>query len=126
MLQRKKDLLMTMLEQFFQKLAELLNRIKENPEEAKELLSDSFDFYEKQFSVTKQDSFDSVLKKLPMKEFVEGYATILVKGYELGTGNKDDLNLSLNLITYLQDTDTTFSWERMTLHQDILRLLNET
>lgn len=125
MLQRKKDLLMVMLEQFFQKLGELLNRVKENPEEAKELISDSFDFYDKQFGVTKEDSFESILEKLPMREFVEGYAIILVKEYELKRENKENLNLSLHLITHLQDTDTTFSWERMTLHQDILRLINE-
>lgn len=125
--QRKKDYLQRLIEEFFKKLEELINgkRILKD-EEKKSILNDCFRFFFDNFGTLKDDNAEKIIEKIEDSELLEQYARLLTLKFEV-TGLKDrrELNIALSIIEYLQKTESTYSWDRTILREDILRLLDE-
>lgn len=126
--QRKKDYLQRLIEDFFAKFQQLLNEGKApSHAETEALLVEGFEFFSTNFEINKNSSISEILSRLADFDLSEQYAKLLVIEYELmeEDGKKESLQKALEIIEYLQNTDTTFSWERTILREDILRLLEQ-
>lgn len=124
--QRKKDYLQRLIEEFFAKLHQLTdNREKMSIDEQKSLLADCFRFFDQNFAVIPDCSIDQVVKQVGNLELLDQYAGLLLKEYELSRIKNSELLIkALSLVEYLQNEDSTYSWERTVVREDILRLLS--
>lgn len=125
--QRKKDYLQRLIEEFFAKFQQLLNEGKAPTRvETEKLLVDGFEFFKDNFEVKKEDSPVDLLVKIDDFDLLEQYAKLLMIEYQQleEDGDKTSLIKALEIIDYLQTVDTTFSWERTILKEDILKLLD--
>lgn len=125
--QRKKDYLQRLIEEFFAKFQQLLNEGKASTKaETEKLLVDGFEFFTDNFDVKKEDSPIDLLVKIDDFDLLEQYAKLLMIEYQQleEDGDKTSLIKALEIIDYLQTVDTTFSWERTILKEDILKLLD--
>lgn len=125
--QRKKDYLQRLIEEFFKKLEELINgkRILKD-EEKKSILNDCFRFFFDNFGTLKDDRAEKIIEKIEDSALLEQYARLLTMKYEItGLKDKEELNIALSIIDYLQKTESAYSWDRTILREDILRLLDE-
>ncbi|MDH6355028.1 hypothetical protein M2132_001365 [Dysgonomonas sp. PH5-45] len=126
--QRKKDYLQRLVEEFFAKLQKLINGQKHlSKTEIDELLDDCYQFFFDNFGVTHSDSFGQVAEKITDFELLEQYAKLLLTEYE-AAGTVLDKNLlgkALEIVEYINTVDSTYSWERTIMREDILRNLEE-
>ncbi|NDW09967.1 hypothetical protein [Dysgonomonas sp. 520] len=127
--QRKKDYLQRLIEEFFAKLHKLTNE-KEHISllEKTQLLVSGFQFFYENFDIKLTDTANDILEKIGDYELSEQYARLLVVEYECleEDGNKDSLSKALEIVEYLINTDTTYSWDRSVIREDILRLLEKS
>lgn len=124
--QRKKDYLQRLIEEFFAKIHSLINGDKRIPRGEMELIiKDCFKFFDNNFEVTQTDSWKDVCEKVPDFELLEQYTNMLKLEYELleEDGDKLSLEKAQDIIDYVIAADTSYSWQRMVLQQDIKRLL---
>lgn len=123
---RKKDYFQRILEEFFRRLQDLINKSSdENIEDRRTLINDAFNFFSENFDVSKSDSMDDVMKKIGYNELIEQYAKLLYTEYTIvDIKYEENLLNALYLVEYLQRTDLSFSWERTILREDILRSLD--
>lgn len=126
--QRKKDYLQRLIEEFFSKLSELINeknRTDSDPAEIKATLNECFNFFITHFNVNQEDSALAIVDKVEDYELIEQYAKLLKTKYEIVDIKEIyQLHIALDLINYLETADTTYSWNRTILKEDILRLLD--
>ncbi len=66
------------------------------------------------------------MEKINDNDLLEQYAKLLMIEYDI-TNKKDRGNLvkALDIIEYIQNADTTYSWERTVLREDLLHRLDE-
>lgn len=126
--QRKKDYLQRLIEDFFAKLHELVNKDKNlgsDSKEKKQLLRECFLLFDNDFNISREDSAETIIIKIGDNDLIEQYAKLLQTKYEiLDIKEVYQLHIALDLIEYLEATDTTYSWNRTVLKEDILRLLD--
>ncbi|QIK59075.1 hypothetical protein G7050_04150 [Dysgonomonas sp. HDW5A] len=126
--QRKKDYLQRLIEEFFAKLHELANENKNsdsNSTEKKRILSECFFLFNNDFNISQEDSSETIVIKIGDNDLIEQYAKLLQTKYEISDIKEIyQLHTALDLIEYLEATDTTYSWNRTILKEDILRLLD--
>jgi cellulose biosynthesis protein BcsQ len=125
--QRKKDYLQRLIEEFFRKLEQAVNQEIILPEAEKEkLLNECFDFFSENFEVVKTDNAPRLIERIPDNALLEQYAKLLMTEYDIsGSDDKNSLTEALSIVEYLQNTDTTYSWDRTVLREDILRRLDQ-
>lgn len=123
--QHKKDYLLRLIDEIFAKLRKVLDRnVDLSTEERQSLLNDCFDFYSEYYGIVKKDTAENIINKLDRFDLLEHYAQILLTEYELAnSGDKDNLTKSLSLVEYLEESDNSYSWDRVALREDILRLI---
>ncbi|MDU1889069.1 MAG: hypothetical protein E6767_00140 [Dysgonomonas sp.] len=128
--QRKKDFLQRLIEEFFKKLQVLLEKKgndSQSIDEKKSVLSDCFLFFNKNFEVKETDEVKVLSEKIADNDLIEQYARLYKIEYDLGIAkDKESLRKALNIVEYLQNTDSTYSWDRTVLKEDLLRLLDES
>lgn len=125
--QRKKDYLQRLIEEFFAKLYELANEKKSasNALEKRRILSECFSLFTNDFDINQEDSAETIAIKVGDNDLIEQYAKLLQTKYETSDIKEIyQLHIALDLIEYLEATDTTYSWNRTILKEDILRLLD--
>lgn len=126
--QRKKDYLQRLIEEFFSKLIELINKKAQagsDSTEIKRMLSECLIFFVTNFDVKQDDSALAIINKIGDNELIEQYAKLLQTKYEIvDIKEVYQLHIALDLIKYLEATDKTYSWNRTILREDILRLLD--
>ena len=126
--QRKKDYLQRLIEEFFAKLHELANESKNQAStlaEKKRILSECFFLFNNDFNISLEDSAEAIILKINDNDLIEQYAKLLLTKYETSDIKEIyQLHTALDLIEYLEVTDTTYSWNRTILKEDILRLLD--
>ncbi len=124
--QRKKDYLQRLIEEFFAKLYELANEKSDsNSIEKKRIVSECFFLFNNDFNISQEDSAENIVIKIGDNDLIEQYAKLLQTKYEISDIKEIyQLHIALDLIEYLEATDTTYSWNRTILKEDILRLLD--
>ncbi len=125
--QRKKDYLQRLIEEFFKKLDQMVNReVVLDDTEKKVLLDECFDFFSENLQTEKNDNTEILIEKISDNDLLQQYAKLLMTEYDLSE-NKDREGLlkSLSILEYLESTDKTFSWERTVLKEDILHRLDD-
>ncbi len=124
--QRKKDYLQRLIEEFFKKLQHLLDGEQDwSDVEKRLLLDDCFDFFFTNLGVTKYEKVDVLFEKIADADLLEQYAKLLMIEYDIIKLHKDGLKRSLAIVEYLHETDSTYSWDRVVLKEDILHRLDE-
>lgn len=125
--QRKKDYLQRLIEEFFKKLQLMINKeIIMNDPEKQALLDECFGFFSENLQVSAKNSVSEIIAKIPDSDLLEQYARLLMVQYDFSA--KDDrsgLSKAFSIVEYLQNTDTTYSWDRTVLREDILHRLDE-
>lgn len=125
--QRKKDYLQRLIEEFFKKLDQMVNReVVLDDTEKKALLDECFDFFSENLQTEKNDNTEILIEKISDNDLLQQYAKLLMTEYDLSE-NKDREGLlkSLSILGYLESPDKTFSWERTVLKEDILHRLDD-
>lgn len=125
--QRKKDYLQRLIEEFFKKLQQVVDEDKHLTDtERKSVLDECFEFFHTNFEVTQNNEVHLLMEKINDNDLLEQYAKLLMIEYDI-TDKKDRGNLlkALDMIEYIQNTDTTYSWERTVLKEDLLHRLDE-
>lgn len=124
--QRRKDFLMRLLEEFMKKLQQLTdNREKLSDSEQKGILNECFTFFSTNFRTSITDDSDILIEKINDRDLLEQYPKLLMMQYDLSEErNKADLQKALVIIEYLQNTDVSYSWDRVVLREDILHRLD--
>lgn len=124
--ERKKDYLQRLIENFFKKFADLLNSEgKLEPETRKKLLNDGFRFFFDNFDILSDDNEVDLAKKVGDYDLLEQYARLLMLKHEMTDfKNQKDLKLALSIVEYIQKVDSTYSWDRTILREDLLRLID--
>lgn len=123
--QRKKDFLQRIIEEFFYKLQQLISK-GENKAEIQLILKDCFLFYTQNFNIKRIDTANTLIEKIKEPELIEGYVRFLITEYEnIDIKYRENLLTALTLIEYLQQSDKDYSWERVVMREDILRMLEE-
>ena len=117
---------MRLLEEFMKKLQQLTdNREKLSDSEQKDILNECFTFFSTNFRTSITDDSDILIEKINDRDLLEQYPKLLMMQYDLSEeGNKADLQKALVLIEYLQNTDVSYSWDRVVLREDILHRLD--
>ncbi len=125
--QRKKDYLIRLLEELMKTIQKLIDKKEDLSKEEKEaILNDAFMFYQTNFEVTYTDDYLQVAEKIADTDLLDRYVHLLYKKSDvLGPVNKEELTKALDIIDYLEKTNTTYSWDRTILREDILRKLDE-
>lgn len=123
--QHKKDYLLRLIDEIFAKLRKVLDRnINLSTEEKQNLLNDCFDFYQEYYEIGRKDTAENIVSKIDRFDLLEHYAQILLIEYKLAkSGDKDNLVKALSLVEYLEESDKSYSWDRVALREDILRLI---
>lgn len=126
--QRKKDYLQRLIEEFFAKLHELADESRKqssNSIEKKRILSECFSLFNNDFNISLEDSAETIIIKINDNDLIEQYAKLLLTKYEISDIKEIyQLHIALDLIEHIEATDTTYSWNRTILKEDILRLLD--
>ncbi|MFV0329307.1 MAG: hypothetical protein ACK5KL_05680 [Dysgonomonas sp.] len=125
--QRKKDYLQRLIEEFFKRLQQVIDENKLLTDaERKSVLDECFEFFHTNFEVTQNNEVHLLMEKINDNDLLEQYAKLLMIEYDI-TNQKDRGNLvkALDIIEYIQNTDTTYSWERTVLREDLLHRLDE-
>lgn len=124
--QRKKDYLQRLIEEFFKKLDQMVNRdVVLDSSEKEELMNECFGFFSENLQAERSDELDDLVEKISDNVLLEQYAKLLMTEYDLSENKgKEGLRKSLSIIEYLERTDKTFSWERTVLKEDILHRLD--
>ncbi|WP_029903767.1 hypothetical protein [Prevotella sp. 10(H)] len=125
--QRKKDYLIRLLEELMKKINQMLNKDEQLTDSQKQdLLKESFEFFNTHYSTFEYDTAEELISKIPDVELLEQYPRLLMMQYDLSIDkNKKDLRKALTIVEFLQNTDSTYSWDRVILREDILRRLDE-
>ncbi|MFV0539026.1 MAG: hypothetical protein ACK5M3_16925 [Dysgonomonas sp.] len=125
--QRKKDYLQRLIEEFFKKLDQIVNRevVLDNSEK-EVLINECFGFFYENLQAEKSDELKVLVEKISDNDLLEQYAKLLMTEYDFFENtDQEGLLKSLSIIEYLESTDKTFSWERTVLKEDILRRLDD-
>lgn len=124
--QRKKDFLQRLIEEFFKKLNQVVNgETHLTTDETESLLKECFGFFSENLGVSKADEIPVIIEKINDIELLEQYAKMLMAAYDISVEkDKGILLKALDIIDYLQNTDSTYSWSRIVLREDLLYRLN--
>lgn len=123
--QRKKDYLQRLIEEFFAKLQALYSE-GANLDDARSQLNDCLRFFVENFDTKQSDSLDVLVQKINNAELLEQYAKLLLTKYRITTLKEiDQIETALAIVEYLQKTDSTYSWDRTVLREDLLKALDE-
>jgi hypothetical protein len=125
--QRKKDYLQRLIEEFFKKLQEAVNGDTQlSDTERESLLQECFAFFSDNFDVSGSENISALAEKVSDSELLEQYAKALMLRYDI-SGRKDrgDLSKALDIIEYIQDSDKTYSWDRVVLREDLLHRMDK-
>lgn len=125
--QRKKDYLIKLIEEFFAKLQQLKQAQEgENPTEEKEIINDCMAFFQSNFNTTQSDTASELTDKIKDTDLLEQYAKLLLNKYNLSDIKYIyQLHVALDIVTYIEASDNTYSWDRNILREDLLRLLDQ-
>lgn len=124
---KKKDYLIRLIEELFKKLFQLLDRDTNVPAEEKlSVIKEIHTFFHETFNIDSSDNTEILINKISDIELLDHYAKTFIMEYEISTAKTENTLLTaLEIIEYLQNADSTYSWERTIMREDILRLLNE-
>ena len=125
--QRKKDYLIKLIEEFFAKLQQLKQAQEgENPTEEKEIINDCMAFFQSNFKTTQSDTASELTDKIKDPDLLEQYAKLLLNKYNISDIKYIyQLHVALDIVTYIEASDNTYSWDRNILREDLLRLLDQ-
>lgn len=125
--QRKKDYLIKLIEEFFGKLQQLKQAQEgENPTEEKEIINDCMAFFQSNFNTTQSDTANELADKIRDTDLLEQYAKLLLNKYNISDIKYIyQLHVALDIVTYIEASDNTYSWDRNILREDLLRLLDQ-
>lgn len=125
--QRKKDYLIKLIEEFFAKLQQLKQAQEgENPTEEKEIINDCMAFFQSNFNTTQSDTASELTDKIKDTDLLEQYAKLLLNKYNLSDIKYIyQLHVALDIVTCIEASDNTYSWDRNILREDLLRLLDQ-
>lgn len=125
--QRKKDYLIKLIEEFFAKLQQLKQAQEgENPTEEKEIINDCMAFFQSNFNTTQSDTANELTDKIKDPDLLEQYAKLLLNKYNISDIKYIyQLHVALDIVTYIEASDNTYSWDRNILREDLLRLLDQ-
>lgn len=125
--QRKKDYLIKLIEEFFAKLQQLKQAQEgENPTEEKEIINDCMAFFQSNFNTTQSDTASELTDKIKDPDLLEQYAKLLLNKYNISDIKYIyQLHVALDIVTYIEASDNTYSWDRNILREDLLRLLDQ-
>ena len=125
--QRKKDYLIKLIEEFFAKLQQLKQAQEgENPTEEKEIINDCMAFFQSNFNTTQSDTASELTDKIKDPGLLEQYAKLLLNKYNISDIKYIyQLHVALDIVTYIEASDNTYSWDRNILREDLLRLLDQ-
>ncbi|MFT4168372.1 MAG: hypothetical protein QM653_04545 [Dysgonomonas sp.] len=125
--QRKKDYLIKLIEEFFAKLQQLKQAQEgENPTEEKEIINDCMAFFQSNFNTTQSDTANELADKIRDTDLLEQYAKLLLNKYNISDIKYIyQLHVALDIVTYIEASDNTYSWDRNILREDLLRLLDQ-
>ena len=125
--QRKKDYLIKLIEEFFAKLQQLKQAQEgENPTEEKEIINDCMAFFLSNFNTTQSDTASELTDKIKDPDLLEQYAKLLLNKYNISDIKYIyQLHVALDIVTYIEASDNTYSWDRNILREDLLRLLDQ-
>lgn len=122
----KKDYLQRLIEELFEKL-QLLHTEDKKTNEAQNLLQEAIQFFAENFDVKLSDSARVVAGKIENNELLEQYAKLILIKYEItNLKDTDQLYTAFSIVEYLDKIDSTYSWTRTVLREDLLRLLDES
>lgn len=120
--QRKKDYLQRLIEEFFAKLHDRIDQ--KSVEEKKRLASEIFVAFAESFGIKQSDDAQALLQKVNDMALLEQYARLLLYKYEIvDIKDKSQLETALQIVRYLDAFDTTYSWDRIVLREDLLKRL---
>lgn len=124
---RRKDYLIRLIEELFKKLFQLLDRdTHATVEEKLSVIGEIHTFFHETFNISSSDDSETIINKINDTELLEHYIKILVLEYQISSNKTEDtLYTALEITEYLQNTDSTYSWERNVMREDILRLLDK-
>ncbi|MEN9918105.1 MAG: hypothetical protein RL662_541 [Bacteroidota bacterium] len=125
--QRRKDYLQRLVEDFFTRFDEL---IRSNTDVSRKeklcLLNDALLFFRDNFETSTSDTADILANKIGDMNLLEQYARLLLTQHQVvDIKQPEQLYIAFDLVKYIDAIDTTYSWERVVLREDILRLLNK-
>lgn len=125
--QRKKDYLIKLIEEFFAKLQQLKQAQEgENPTEEKEIINDCMAFFQSNFNTTQSDTASELTDKIKDPDLLEQYAKLLLNKYNISDIKYIyQLHVALDIVTCIEASDNTYSWDRNILREDLLRLLDQ-
>ncbi|WP_353121259.1 hypothetical protein [Dysgonomonas capnocytophagoides] len=125
--QRKKDYLIKLIEEFFAKLQQLKQAQEgENPTEEKEIINDCMAFFQSNFNTTQSDTASELTDKIKDPDLLEQYAKLLLNKYNISDIKYIyQLHVALDIVTYIEASDNTYSWDRNILREDLQRLLDQ-
>lgn len=125
--QRKKDYLIKLIEEFFAKLQQLKQAQEgENPTEEKEIINDCMAFFQSNFNTTQSDTASELTDKIKDTDLLEQYAKLLLNKYNISDIKYIyQLHVALDIVTCIEASDNTYSWDRNILREDLLRLLDQ-
>ena len=125
--QRKKDYLMRLLEELMKTMQKLIDKRDDlSIPEKESILNDAFEFYHVNLDVTDSDTYTQVVEKIADTDLLDHYINLLYMKSDIsGSTDKVQLTKALAIIEYLEQTNTTYSWERTVLKEDILHKLDE-
>lgn len=124
--QRKKDYLQRLIEEISRKLQLLIDENRQvDDAEKQQLLDDCFQFFITNFDIYDTDDFESFIKKIDDFALLEQYARLIMAKYDMAEfKDRESLKKALSIIEYTEAMDTTYSWERTVLREDILNRLD--
>lgn len=124
---KKKDYLLRLIEELFKKLFQLLDKdTNVSTEEKLTVIKEIHTFFRETFNITPSDNTETLIDKISDVELLDHYIKTLVMEYEISAiKTENTLLTALEMIEYLQNVDSTYSWERTIMREDILRLLDE-
>lgn len=125
---KKKDYLIRLIEELFKKLFQLLDKdTNVSSEEKHSAIKEIHQFFKETFNVDTYDNTEVIIEKISDADLLEHYVKTIIIEHQISTAQEDDtLHTALEILEYLQNTDSTYSWERTIMREDILRILDKS
>ena len=83
-------------------------------------------FFQSNFNTTQSDTASELTDKIKDPDLLEQYAKLLLNKYNISDIKYIyQLHVALDIVTYIEASDNTYSWDRNILREDLLRLLDQ-
>ena len=82
--------------------------------------------FSQNFNTTQSDTASELTDKIKDPDLLEQYAKLLLNKYNISDIKYIyQLHVALDIVTYIEASDNTYSWDRNILREDLLRLLDQ-